>query len=150
MRDQVFISYSHDDQALFEEFKTMLAPAVQAGRLKLWDDTQIPVGAKWRDEIEKALASAKVAVLLVSSNFLASDFITRNELPPLLKATENDGATVFWIYLGACLYEITDIAQYQAAHDLSRPLDQMSKPERQAVFSQIAAKLLPLVPPPNP
>ena len=150
MRDQVFISYSHDDRPLFEEFKTMLAPAVRAGRLKIWDDTQISPGAKWREEIEKALATSKVAVLLVSANFLASDFITNDELPPLLKAAEQEGATIFLICIGACLHELSPITQFQAAHDISKPLDHLSKPERQAVFSEIAAKLLKLVPAANP
>jgi hypothetical protein len=144
MRDQVFISYSHDDPDLFQEFRTMLAPAERAGRLKLWDDTRIPVGAKWREEIERALATTKVAVLLVSPNFLASKFIADNELPPLLKAAADDGATIFWIHLSACLYEVTEIEQFQAAHDVSRPLDQLSRAERQGVFSEIGKKLLAL------
>lgn len=141
-RRKVFISYSHKDKNLFCEFKTMLAPAIAGGIVQLWDDTQIRPGTKWREEIANALASTRVAVLLVSSNFLASEFIAKNELPPLLKAAEQDGATIFWVYLSSCLYEQTKIANYQAAHDIAKPLDQLSKPKRQAILSELCARLI--------
>ena len=141
-RDKVFVSYSHWDKKLFGEFKTMLAPAIGRGVVDLWDDTQIIPGARWREEIQTALDSARIAVLLVSQNFLASDFIAKNELPPLLKAAEQEGATIFWVYLSSCLYEQTEIAGYQAAHDVSKPLDQLTKPKRQAVLSELCARLV--------
>jgi internalin A len=130
---------------LFNEFKTMMDPAIQKGIVDMWDDTQITTGARWKQEIEKALASTKVAVLLVNQNFLASRFITKNELPQLLLAAEKDGLRVFWIYLSSCLYKQTDIANYQAAHDLKRPLNQMSKQKRQEILSQICDHLIQLV-----
>jgi len=96
----------------------------------------------WKAEIANALTSARVAVLLVSGNFLASHFIAKHELPPLLNAARNKGTTIFWIYISSCLYEQTEIAEYQAAHDVSRPLDQLTKPQRQGALSEICARLL--------
>jgi hypothetical protein len=141
-RDQVFISYSHKDRRFFQDFKTMLAPAVKNGVVDLADDQKIPPGANWKEEIEKHLASAKVAVLVVSQNFLASHFITEHELPPLLKAAEQEGVTIYWIYLSSCLYDQTPIANYQAAYDISVPLDQLSKPQRQGVLRKICTNLI--------
>ena len=141
-RNKIFVSYSHKDMRLFEEFKTMLAPAMQRGLVDLWDDQKIPPGAMWKKEIQNALASASVAVLLVSQNFLASHFIEENELPPLLEASREEGVIVFWIYLSSCLFEQTEIVSYQAAHDISRPLDRLSKSQRQAILSQTCAKLI--------
>jgi hypothetical protein len=78
----------------------------------------------------------------VSQHFLKSRFIAEHELPPLLKAAQDEHVTVFWLCLSSCLYEETEIAGYQAAHDVSRPLDRYTKPERQAILSQICAKLI--------
>jgi TIR domain len=134
---RVFVSYSHSDKKWLTELQTMLKPLVHNNAIDLWDDTKIQPGAIWKHEIEKALASSKVAVLLVSANFLASDFITKNELPPLLSAARGKGPTIFWIYISSCLYKQTEIAKYQAAHDVSRPLDRMTKANRQAVLSEV-------------
>jgi len=141
-REKIFVSYSHKDRKLFEEFKTMLAPAIQRGIVDIWDDTKIVPGARWKEEIQNALNGARIAVLLVSPNFLASEFIVNQELRPLLKAAEEEGVTIFWLYLSSCLYEQTEIEGYQAAHDLARPLDTLTKPERTAVLSKACSKLI--------
>jgi hypothetical protein len=146
-RDKAFISYSHKDHRAFEEFKIMLAPVIRGGKVDVWDDTKIVPGAKWKHEIRSALLSAKIAILLVSEHFLASDFIAQEELPQLLKAAQKEGVTVFWIYLSPCLYQQTAINEFQAAHEVGegKALSQLNKAKRQETLRQICYNLLTLL-----
>jgi small GTP-binding protein len=136
-RNQVFISYSHKDKKWFDELKIHLEPLIREQNLKLWDDTQIKPGAVWRDEIQAALASAKVAVLLVSPNFLASSFISQNELPPLLEAAKAEGVKILWIPLRASNYKATAIEKYQAAHPTDSPLNTIMGGKRDQAWVNI-------------
>lgn len=85
----VFVSYSHKDA----DWKDRICLFLQALRLnggsgfdyQAWDDAEINVGQNWRDEIHKAIDAAKVAVLLISPNFLTSRFILDEEVPRVLK-----------------------------------------------------------------
>lgn len=125
MRSSAFISYSHKDKKWLERLNVMLTPFIRDG-MGVWNDQQIKPGALWKDEIRKALADAKVAILLVSPEFLASTFIHENELPPLLEEAERGGLKIFWIPIHFSNYKQTKIEKYQAAWEPSQPLASLS------------------------
>jgi len=142
IRDKVFFSYSHKDQDWLQQLKIHLTPAIRAGLLSEWDDMQIQPGAQWRDEIQAALSTAKVAVLLVSANFLHSEFITSEELPILLQAAKDEGVVIFPVIVDHCLYEESALKDYQAANALSKPLMALEGAERSKELTEIARKIL--------
>jgi hypothetical protein len=141
IRHHIFISYSHHDGKWLEHFKRMLRPLTRTRAISIWDDRRIDPGGKWKEQIQGALKSAKIAVLLVSPHFLDSDFIAKKELPPLLNAAEKDGLTIFWVLVSDCMYKETSIADFQAANDPAKPLDSLRAAERNKVLVSICEKL---------
>lgn len=137
-RNRVFISYSHSDRKYLDRLKTHLVPYERRGLLSVWDDTQIRPGSIWYEEIKQAIKQTKVAILLVSADFLASRFIAEDELPPLLDAAKSEGAIIIPIILSHCAFEQTELAKFQAINSPSRPLDMMRKSEREEIWARVA------------
>jgi predicted acylesterase/phospholipase RssA len=140
-RDQVFISYSHRDKEWLQKFQDALKPYTWNRAINLWDDTQIPPGANWGDEIRKALASAKVAVLLVSMRFLASDFIRDVEVQEFLRNSKEYGLKILPVALGACAYEETPLKDFQFVNQLDRPLTALQASEQDAELVKICREI---------
>jgi len=140
-RTDVFTSYSHkDNKRWHEELKKHLKPYVRVGSIRAWLDEQIQPGSKWFAEIQRALSRTKVAVLLVTPDFIDSDFIHEHEVTPLLKAAEDEGVYILWIPVYGSAYMVTPLKDYQALSDPTKPLAEM-KAERQKAWVDICQKI---------
>jgi hypothetical protein len=87
------------------------------------------------------LTAAQIAILLVSPNFIASDFIADNELPPLLDAAKAQGVKIVWIPISASLADEMGFSKYQAAHNPKQPLDSLPIPEQNRVLVKICQEI---------
>jgi HEAT repeat protein len=138
--NKVFVSYSRNDRQWLERFQRMMTPLIRAGRVELWDDTRMRPG-KWRDQIDEALKTAKVALFLVSEHFLASDFIMRHELPELLRLAEERQATIRWVLLDYCLWDQSELSDYDCEHDPKIPLVAMAEAEQTRLIALTCSKI---------
>ena len=141
-RGGVFVSYSREDKDWLARLRVYLKPLERDFGVTLWIDTRLKTGQKWREEIRRAIARCQAALLLVSANFLASDFIRKDELPPLLRAADRDGVIIIPVILSAIPKRLYPLSQYQAANPLSRPLDAMSRAERQRLFVKVTDDII--------
>ncbi len=138
-RTNVFISYSHNDAKWLKRLLVHLKPLVRQGSIKLWSDEKIQPGSEWREEIRDAIGQAKVAVLLVSADFLASEFIVNNELPPLLTAAKNEYAIILPVIVSPCRFKQTaSISKFQAVNSPNNPLNAIPEAEQEEIFVKVA------------
>ena len=114
-----------------------LKPLERSGKISTWSDKKIVPGADWMEEIRRALAVAKVAVMLVSPEFLASDFIHHQELGPLLEKTKRDGVIILWVPVRTCAVKDSLLSQYQAVIPPEKPISGMKKAEKDAAYLKI-------------
>jgi hypothetical protein len=139
---KLFISYAKEDKEWLVQVKTFLEPLKRDDLVELWDDGGIMGGERWPDKIQNALSSADAALLLVTQDFVNSEFITENELPHFLKAAEEwDDFKLFWIRVKWCTV-IKQLSNFQALNtNLEEPLDTLSDPIRNREYVDICKRI---------
>ena len=135
-RTKVFISYSHKDDKYLEGFMPHLRSYERNKQIDVWVDTKINPGAEWKLEIKDALVSAAVAVLLVSVDFLDSQFIRDNELPHLLSSAEKEGLKILPVILRPCLLP-ESLSRFQAINPPSLPVAKMKGYQREELWVKV-------------
>lgn len=141
-RTKVFISYSHKDSKWLDRLQTFLRPLEREGRLEYWNDTRIIPGERWQDAIQSALDSAQIAVLLVSANFLASDFIVADELPKLLAAANADGVRILPVIVSASRFkDMPNLAKFQSFNPPDQPLNKIPRYKSEELFVELARQI---------
>ncbi len=98
-----FISYAHNDNAFFQVFKKGINTHLHnSGRYNFiaWDDSEIPVGSQWHEEIQGNLGRSQLAILCVSGNFLNSEYIRTNEFKVLME--KFPGIIIVPVYFSSC------------------------------------------------
>jgi hypothetical protein len=110
----IFVSYCHADDAWKKRFEIISKPLSDLEHIEFWSDKKLKAG-EWKPQLEAAMKGAIACVLLVSDNFLASNFVRTIELPYLLEAYEKRVLMVFWAYLEPCdIKRFPSITRFQA------------------------------------
>ncbi|MBI5184231.1 MAG: toll/interleukin-1 receptor domain-containing protein [Nitrospinae bacterium] len=138
----VFISYSHKDENWKDRLVLQLKTLEKQGYLNVWDDRRIHGGDDWLQEITKAMNSAKAAVLLISPDFLVSDFILTEEIPPLLEKRQKEGMRVIPLIVRPCPWQqIPWLKSIQARPKDGAPLSSFRRHRFETALANLAVEL---------
>ncbi|MFQ5525765.1 MAG: TIR domain-containing protein [Thermoanaerobaculia bacterium] len=107
----VFWSYAHEDEWCRDELGKHLAPLRQAELIDDWHDRGIRAGDDWEESIAEKLESARMFLFLVSSDFLASDYITGREMPRALDRKDAGHAVIIPVIVRPCRWQESEIAK---------------------------------------
>jgi hypothetical protein len=144
-RHQVFISYSHKDIEWFNKLQLILAPVEAFHGLKVWDDKEIEPGEYWHDTIKHALSQTKIALCMVSPNFMNSEYITEHELKYLIEESRKQSVRLLLIATSEVNLEDSLLQPIQFANDPQKPLDTLSEPEQFAVLDGVVKQMVRLM-----
>ena len=147
---RVFYSYSHRDSELRERLTTYLAPLRQQKKIVEWHDRKIEPGADWEREISGQLDSAHLVLLLVSEDFLASEYCFGVEVERALARVKRGEVRVVPVLLKPCLWQESRFSELQIIPRDGRAITSWAS--REEAFVDVANEIRKLVsePPPSP
>jgi tetratricopeptide (TPR) repeat protein len=96
---KIFFCYAHEDEQLLNKLKNHLFPLKRTGLIDIWHDRDISAGTDWEQQIKGHLNAAQIILLLVSPDFMASDYCYSIEMQRALERHEREEARVIPIIL---------------------------------------------------
>jgi internalin A len=111
---RLFYSYSHQDERLCNELETHLKLLQRQGMIETWHDRKIAAGDEWKRKIDENLERADIILLLISADFIASDYCYEIEMKRALERHEKGEARVIAVIVRDCNWRIASFAKLQA------------------------------------
>jgi hypothetical protein len=133
---EVFFSYAHEDEDLRNELAKHLKLLERNKVIKGWYDRDITGGKEWKGEIEKQLNAAQIILLLISSDFLGSDFCWSVELKRAMERHETGEARVIPIILREVDWHEAPFGKLQALPKNAEPVKNFA--DRDQAFADIS------------
>jgi hypothetical protein len=126
---RLFYSYSHKDEAMRDALAPNLALLKRQGFIASWHDRRINTGQEWKGQIDRHLDEADIILLLVSADFLASDYCYEVEMDRALKRHQSGQACVIPIIIRAVDWSSAPFAKLQALPRDAKPVSRWENPD---------------------
>jgi formylglycine-generating enzyme required for sulfatase activity len=139
---KLFISYSHKDQEQLDELLKYLKNLVDNGKIEPWTDRLLEIGSSWDSVIKDNLSSADIIILLISVEFINSDYITTTELVATKKRHDDNTAKVIPILLSHCEFSDYWFSAIQGLPEDMVPLSEFKeKNEKSKAYTNVVKKI---------
>lgn len=104
---KAFISYARADKLYFNLLKKGIITHSNGMAIEwdIWEDTQIPIGTDWNEFIQRKIQECDFAILLISGNFLCSEYINQHELKEFIIRCCGTGFFIFPILIDPCYFK---------------------------------------------
>ncbi len=136
---RLFLSYARADAALKQRLDVHLAGLKRSGKISTWKDNDIELGADWDQTIKQQLAEAEIILLLISPDFMASDYIWGVEIEAAMKRQREGSALIIPIFLKDTDWKDTPFAKLQGLPRDGKAVNQYPDPE--PVLAAIAKEI---------
>lgn len=140
---EVFYSYAHEDEKLRDEVEKNLTLLQRNGLIVGWSDRRIGAGDIWKDEIDAHVHSAQIILLLISADFLASDYCWGEEMKVALERHKRREAIVIPIILRPVDWADAPFARLQALPRDAKPVTTWSNQDE--AFADVARSIREIV-----
>jgi internalin A len=111
---KIFCCYASKDKGLEEQLVNHLEPMRRTGQVTIWHDRELLPGMEWKQEIDKHLNTSDIVLLLISPNFMSSDYCYSIEMKKALERHERGEARVIPVILRSVNWKETPIDKLQA------------------------------------
>ena len=139
---KIFISYSHSDKSWKNRLETQLAVLELEGYFTVWDDQKIKLGKDWLPEIERELNQAQVAIMLVSADFLVSNFIRTKEIPVFLRRRKREGMLLAPLLIKPCAWhEVPWLEEIKGGSEDNVALSGLSEHDQDQTLADLAREI---------
>lgn len=122
-KPKIFISYSHEDEEWMELFEKKLKARFRDD-FDIWHDREIKLGEEWFDKVINSIHDTKIAVLLISDDFLTSNFIEKEEIPRFRQLAKEKQLKIVPVIIRSCAWkEYGWLSSIQGYPKDNKPLD---------------------------
>ncbi len=135
---RVFYSYAHEDKVLRDKLDKHLWTLKRLGLIDQWHDRDISAGKEWKREIDTHLNNAQIILLLISNNFIHSDYCYSIELNRAIERCESKEAIIIPILLRSCDWEGLPFSKYQVLPQNEQPIDSRYWHNQDEAFMAVA------------
>jgi len=119
---KIFISYAHEDETYKDELITHLVPLERENLIDSWNDRELVPGDDWDDEIKGALATAQIVLLLVSPDFIASDYIHKVEIAGAVDRHKKGEVVIAPVIVRTIDWNAFSLGRFQALPKGGKPI----------------------------
>src|SRR5215470_11802853 len=134
---EIFCCYAREDQPLLQQLRNHLMPLQRQGLIQIWSDTNINAGEEWEKAVEQHLEIAEIILLLISSDFMASEYCYSKEMRRAMQRHEQQSTRVIPIVLRPTYWRGAPFEKLQFLPTNARPITDQNWGRDEALYDVV-------------